>query len=285
MTGLSRLLEHWHGIVTAIGAVAVAAILIIREATHYLHPQQTERADPNTYLIVAISILIVTLAIRVEQLGHRVTADLKALTDARTEDDVERFKALRRRLDPNLDKVYGDHIERELKNVLAAIKSGQVTLTDMNEVSQLYRKMLTSFPRSELWSVSMASKEYFWGDRSILAAIDEFTKKRRGKMTRIFFLKGNAPDPEALEIMQNQARVNVRVYYVPLAIVPQHLKQLYLVSRTDSLVSRVNIDATGKVTDITTTIDPQMVQQYRTSFETLLALDGLCDLPRPADPQ
>ncbi|HEY0372448.1 MAG TPA: hypothetical protein VGD79_10625, partial [Thermoanaerobaculia bacterium] len=101
MTGLSRLLEHWHAIVTAIGAVAVAAILIIQEVTHYLHPQQTERADPNTYLIVAISILVVALAIRVEQLGHRMTADLKILTDARTEDDVERFKALRRRLEPD----------------------------------------------------------------------------------------------------------------------------------------------------------------------------------------
>jgi hypothetical protein len=265
--------EHWHTL------AAVASVLLVG-GYHVLHGvipairKDPPREESLYFLLGTVSIVLVALAIRVEQLGHHVERDLDELRRSATATDIERIKALRKRLDPNLEVVYGEYFDHQLNNVVSAVESGKITLVDVDEIRLLYKRMLPRFSNTEFWATSIPSRDYFWRDSALLATFNEFINKRHGKMTRIFFLTSDTPDAEALEVMKSQAEINVQVYYVPLSAVPKELNEMYLVGATQRIAWRVQIDAAKRITQVTATIDSGDVKTHREHFKRLLQLDA-----------
>jgi len=251
-------LDHSHTTVVVCGAVSIGIFLLIRDVLPLIRKSAPHKrhkaADPNAlateFLRLAALILIIALAVRVDQLGRHITRDLDELRKEAAQSDVHRFKELRDHLDPNLEKIFGDHIERELDSVSKAIESGQITLASIDEFRLLYKETLKRFPKATFLATSLPSKAYFWRDPTIDAAIDEFIKSG-GQMTRIFFLPGDAPDTEAVDIMNRQARTGVVVYYIRLADVPTDLHKLYMVDTEGRLAWQASIDAANEITYVT----------------------------------
>jgi hypothetical protein len=139
-------------------------------------------------------------------------------------------------------------------------------------VRLLYKQMLPRFGSAEFWSTSIPTKDYFWGDPAILAAIKDFISNRDGRMKRIFFLNTAEPDQEALEIMREQAAVGVEVYYIPTSELTKELTQLYFIGANRNIAWRVTIDNLTKVNEVKTTIRKEDVEAYRRNFKRILDL-------------
>lgn len=280
------LLEHWHTMVVVTVAVIAGVFLINRHLSELLPFRRLQAVDgkrvrkagasaaAGEFLLVTILMLVVSLAARVEQISSTMSRDLSRLNDLQRQGDVERFRQLRQQLDPNLERIFGDHVERQLNSVAAALTSKEITLNDMDEFRLLYKETLRQFPRDEFLATSIPSKAFFWRDPSIDAAIGDFVR-RGGKMKRIFFLTDETTyeSPEAQEIMARQDSIGVEVYYVSLDAIPRELNKLVLVASVANLAWQANIDAANRITTVTATANPEEISGYRSLFQRLLDLD------------
>jgi hypothetical protein len=281
----THLLEHWHTMILVVVAVLAGLFLIRRELTK-LRPssaspstagERARKAESSAaiveVLLVAMLVLVISLSLRVGQVASTIEHDLARLTHLQKEGDVERFRQLRQQLDPNLERLFGDHVERELHSVTQALTSKQITLNDLDEFRLLYKETLRQFPRDEFLATSIPSREFFWRDPSVDTAIAEFIR-RGGRMKRIFFITNDlAESPEALEIMTRQDSMGVVVYYVSVDRIPAHLNKLYLVASRADLAWQANIDAANRITTVTATANAEEIAEYRNAFQRLLDLN------------
>jgi hypothetical protein len=272
------LLEHVHIAIILVDVVVVCLYVANRTWSHLRrhYPEVGERrhSTPAEILLIALSLLVIVFASRVEQLGDDFKHDLEEIKHTTAMSDLQRFKALRGNIDANLNKVYGDRIQSQLNDVTDAL-GGHYSLRSIDDVRMTYRNMLPKFGKAEFWATSIPSKDFLWGYSDVLKAIDDFINKQHGKMTRIFFINGATPTREENEIMAGQARVHVDVYYISLDDVPEDLRQPYFLVDSKAHIGWQGVtDQKGHLMQVLGTVNPKETEKYCENFKRLSALDA-----------
>ncbi|HEX5736472.1 MAG TPA: hypothetical protein VF131_26815 [Blastocatellia bacterium] len=186
--------------------------------------------------------------------------------------DIERLRKLRGLLNPNLEKVFGDHFSSELNNVLQALETNRITLHNIDDFRLYYKETLIRFPDSEFWATSIPSKTYFWGDPATEEAIEQFIRGG-GKMKRIFFLKSREEinDPEAKAIISKQVQMGIEVRIIESDNTPG-LYKLFFVESEGRFAWQVTTSASNRIAHVTGTADSSDIENYLQCFKKLYDL-------------
>lgn len=182
-------------------------------------------------------------------------------------ESIAEFKKLREKLNPFLDKVFGEHFSKEIGNIVEALESNKITLHNTDEFRSYYGETLRQFPTAEFWATSIPSRAFFW-DPAIENVIAEFIKGG-GRMKRIFFLKGpeEANEPEVMAIISRQIEIGVEVYTADSSQM-HSFYDLFFVDSQGRFAWKVT-ERSNQITQVVGTADSKEIEVYKDNFEKL----------------
>lgn len=162
-----------------------------------------------------------------------LTEDLSKIDDRLAQGDLERISTMRNRLDPVFNKVFGPHLETALENLKTAVRDKKIVLGS-DDFKSLYVETLKQMKGHTILALSYPTKDYFW-DAHMMEVVADFVKSG-GTMKRIFFLDKLAmPGDDAYQIMNDQQKSGVVVYWVMKGDVPRDKQIKFLVDEDSSI--------------------------------------------------
>lgn len=221
--------------------------------------------------IPSITLLVASLIL--SNLVVERKTNLEYIQDMLLDIGVERFRTLQNRIDPELDKIFGDHIREMIQNVRLASKERKLFLKDIELFRYFYQRTLEAFPKATFLATSIPSHTYFWRNRQVEDAIAIFIKKG-GKMKRIFYIDTSLDNlgSEEREIIYTQIEMGVEVYVTYAPEVPQKLRRFFLVESKGKIAWEAHIGPSKEIVDVEVTSDTSRTKEYLTMINNILEL-------------
>jgi hypothetical protein len=265
---LREQIERWMlaSVALVVGIISLADLLGVLESELF-----TERLP------------VITLLVLCAILGHQalyLTGRLRLIETDVAEMQMNRFRRLRERLDPEMLKVFGDHVTELIQNVNSAVHNQQIRITDLDLFRYFYRETLKAYPRKTFLATSVPDRKYFWKNDAVEEKIADFTK-HGGTMKRVFFfnrLDGPLTDShlteEQREILVRQMEIGVEVYATCRA--PRDLDVLFFTESTGRIAWTATVGQDSEMKDITASSNRGVNERYVRTSNSIMALHTTC---------
>lgn len=259
------------GVIMAIGGGSVA-FLDTFGLLDWL-PFLSERVGHLTLLLVAAILGYLILERRSKLVAiETIVSSTQSLVE---KESIERVSMLRHQIDPNLNKVFGEHISNLIEGLRTAARDKQVILHDVDTFRFFYQVTLEKFPRREFWATSLPSKTYFWDDSKFMGEMAAFVTNG-GTIKRVFYV--NMPmqlqTDETQEVLLAQHRAGIEVYITDINKLPLEHRRLFVVEAGKSIAWEVEVfpNARQQIGKIIATSDTRRMDELTHSWDRLLKL-------------
>lgn len=161
---------------------------------------------------------------------YRRLSLLETIASELSKNDLQRLRELITRVDPNLKKLIGSHINDLVDRIQRLVTYNEFEISDLSFFRSLYQKTLEDFAGSEFWATSIPSHAFFWKNQSIEQSISNFIRNR-GRMKRVFFIEslGDYDRLEVRRIPRVQCDIGVEVYTCLFQEIPKELQRFFMV--------------------------------------------------------
>lgn len=257
-------------------AAGISALISILDLFGILEniPWLNNRLSTITLLLVSGLVLyLVNSLSTLEEKIDKSDIQIENLGSYVQQDTLEKLSALREYIDPNLQAVFNEHISDLLTNIERALKGQEIRLFDINLFRYFFKRTFQAYPNSTFFATSFPYERFFWKNRSVEDATDEFLSAG-GRIERIFYVKNQNElnISEVKEILETQCILGVQVYIALIDEIPPDLQRLFLVESQGRIAWEAFIKADGAIREVVATSDPRVTSDYLQKFHQLIAL-------------
>lgn len=260
-------------IVLWLASIAAVAISLAHLLGYLEKGSWLEEHIPTIGVLLLAGLLPALVEI-LDHLSKGIHDTLRRLQESHDRDLIERLSDIRKRIDPTLEAVFGDHIANMVVSIERAVREQYVELHDVDLFRAFYKRTLSAFPKSMFFATSLPRQKYFWKNPQLERAMRDFTD-HGGAMKRIFFLRDAAEldDDEVRDILTSQLGMRVEVYIAHWHEVPQALRHFFVVESEARLAWEAEVGPSAEIEHIRATCDPKVTQHYIRDFKELLTLE------------
>ena len=251
----------------AVGLIALLDMLGWLEALPFL-------ADHAAHFGLLLTALVLgyLIAERRDKLDiiEAIVRSTQALVE---EETIDRISMLRHQIDPNLNRVFGEHISTLIKGIQTAARDKQVILHDVNTFRFFYQVTLEEYPRKEFLATSLPFKSFFWDDPKFMQDMAAFISNG-GTIKRIFYVKmpRQLQSKETRQVLLAQHQAGVEVYVTDANELTQDMKRLFVVESDKSIAWEVLLDAEQQIGTVMATSDTAQMDELIRHWDRLLRL-------------
>ncbi len=249
----------------------IALIAFLSSVISYFPPFSNLLSQSS---IVSTVLLLVSLILgSIAFIQSKVIELQHELHRVSTATEEERMRMLLKQMNPTLQKIFDDRLQRMIRAYIAAVRSNKVTVDSGEEYRHYYINTLQEFPGAQFYAAGFLKVSYLWNAPDVENAIEDFIGQTGGRLTRILFVRDNDDlnAPEIQRVLDRQCKIGVEVYWIPSNSIFNDLKKNFLVEANGAIAWETIMYEDLELGDCIATTDQQETQRYRDIFARIRA--------------
>ena len=264
----------------------VAACGVVFAAGHTLGLVQTEWIEKHLLDILFGMISLMTAGMAV--ILHRMEKSSDEMREIKAElalSKIDQVIALRRAVDPNLDLVFGEHIEEQLRGLQSILMDHTAEVHDVDVFRSFYKKTLETHPEATFFATSVPTRQFFWSSDILNQAMRRFISEHSGTIQRVFFISdADMESPDVENVLKEHHHLGVKVFVASVEKTPARLRKHFMVDDQRRICWETHMGPGGLISSVTLTSKREPADAMIGIFKELVQNHASPYSPRQSDP-